>query len=58
MKQIYASVIVNEKGHLVEYVSDLTGDEIITMLAEHPEYSIRKIAIAMSDGDIEASSKL
>lgn len=56
MKQIYASVIINEKGHLVEYVSDLTGDEITTMLTEHPEYSIKKIAIAMSNGDIEASN--
>lgn len=43
---IYSNVIVDELGHLQDYVSDLTGDEINTILAEHPNWKITRIMVA------------
>ena len=46
MSGIYSKVIVDECGHLVEYVSDLTGAEIEKILADHPEWKITTIMVA------------
>ena len=43
---IYSKVIVDELGHLVEYVSDLTGAEVEEILQAHPEYKITTIMVA------------
>ena len=43
---IYSKVIVDELGHLVEYVSDLTGAEVEEILANHPEWKISNVMIA------------
>lgn len=51
---IYSRVIVDELGHLQDYVSDLTGDEINTILAEHPEWKITTVMVANCYyGDVE-----
>ena len=43
---IYSKVIIDELGHLVEYVSDLTGAEVEEILANHPEWKISTIMVA------------
>jgi hypothetical protein len=43
---VYSRVIVDELGHLQDYVSDLTGDEVNTILAEHPEWKITTVMVA------------
>ena len=43
---IYSKVIVDELGHLVEYVSDLTGAEVEEILQTHPEYKMTTIMVA------------
>jgi hypothetical protein len=53
MGTVYARVIVDELGHLVEYASDLTGAEINEMLEEHPEWRLTTQAIGMSYGTID-----
>ena len=45
MKTIKTEAIINEKGHIVEYVSDLTGAEINEILAKHPEYKWAKVTV-------------
>jgi hypothetical protein len=50
MGTVYARVIVDELGYLVEYASDLTGAEINEMLEEHPEWRLTIQAIGMSYG--------
>lgn len=51
---VYSRVIVDELGHLQDYVSDLTGDEINTILAEHPEWKITTVMVANCYyGDVE-----
>jgi len=51
---VYSRVIVDELGHLQDYVSDLTGDEINIILAEHPEWKITTVMIANCYyGDVE-----
>jgi hypothetical protein len=52
---IYAQVIVDELGHLKEYVSDLTGAEVNEILENHPEWKITTTMIANCYyGDIDA----
>lgn len=43
---IYVKVIVDECGHLQEYVSDLTGAEINDILANHPEWKMTTTMVA------------
>lgn len=43
---IYSRVIVDELGHLQEYVSDLTGAEVNDILANHPEWKITTIMVS------------
>lgn len=50
MKTIKTEAIINEKGHIVEYVSDLTGAEINAILAKHPEYKWAKVTIVCACG--------
>ena len=51
---VYSRVIVDELGHLQEYVSDLTGDEINAILAEHPKWKITTTMVANCYyGDVE-----
>lgn len=52
MSAVYARVIVDELGHLMEYASDLTGEEINKMLEEHPEWRLTTQAIGMSYGTV------
>ena len=43
---IYSKVIVDELGHIQEYVSDLTCAEINEILAEHPEWKMTTVMVA------------
>lgn len=43
---IYSKVIVDELGHIQDYVSDLTGAEVNDILASHPEWKIDTIMVA------------
>ena len=52
---IYSKVIVDELGHLQEYVSDLTGAEVNDILANHPEWKVTTVMVANCYyGDIES----
>lgn len=52
---VYAQVIVDELGHLQEYVSDLTGAEVNEILENHPEWKITTMMISNCYyGDIDA----
>ena len=50
MKTIKTEAIINEKGHIVEYVSDLTGAEINEILAKHPAYKWAKVTVVCAYG--------
>lgn len=50
MKTIKTEAIINEKGHIVEYASDLTGAEINEMLAKHPEWKWAKVTAVCAYG--------
>ena len=52
---VYSKVIVDELGHLQEYVSDLTGAEVEQILADHPEWKMTILMVANCYyGDIDA----
>lgn len=44
---IYARVIVDECGEVMEYISDLLEEEVEEILEEHPEWRIKCIPIEM-----------
>ena len=44
---IYARVIVDECGEVMEYISDLLEEEVEEILEEHPEWQIKCIPIEM-----------
>lgn len=44
---MYRRVIVDECETVMEYMSDLTGAEVNEILAAHPEWSIKCIAVEM-----------
>lgn len=44
---IYSKVIVDECGDIMEYVSDLTGDEMTEILESHPEWKLKIMPIEM-----------
>jgi nucleoside-triphosphatase THEP1 len=44
---IYARVIVDECGEVMEYISDLLEEEVEEILEEHPEWWIKCIPVEM-----------
>lgn len=44
---IYAKVIVDECGEVMEYISDLLEEEVEEILKEHSEWQIKCISIEM-----------
>ena len=44
---MYKRVIVDERGEVMEYISDLLEEEVEEILEEHPEWQIKSIPIEM-----------